>query len=98
MVGYVALYIPEEREPAEVECYVFKEHRRHHYAEEALKALINTYSSQYTDKDIQLTLRAWIGNLNKPSLELAAKLGFKDKGSAVVSLNDEDEYFTLIGM
>ena len=91
MVGYVALYISEESEPAEVEWYVFKEHRRRHYAEESLRALIGTYLSLCNDNGIEPEFRTWIGNLNTPSIELATKLGFKNNGLLVVFADEEDE-------
>lgn len=83
MVGYVGVLPYRDSNSGEIEFYIFKEHRRNHYASEALTALVEWYMSAELNQQSTRKVIAETMSKNEISCKLLESIGFAKEAMGI---------------
>ena len=92
MVGYVGVLPYRHSNSGEIEFYIFKEHRRNHYASEALAALVEWFMSDRLNNKSEKKITAITLSENEVSCKLLEYIGFDNVASGIRLNNLADTY------
>ena len=101
MVGYVGVLPYRGDNAGEIEFHIFKEHRRNHYASEALTALIKWYMSAELNNKSEKKIIAETLSDNEISCKLLEHIGFEREAMGIrftKSLDDIDNLTPPFGV